>query len=718
TKQSDSGVGDTAQKDKTTADVNNKDGRSASTSEGKVSVAAAVGVNVQTSTVSATIPDTVSVIATGTLTLGTAANTDGNVSADGSAVGKDGADPSKVGIGVAVAVNKVADSNVARLGDNTHTLGGLTIEALKTDFITPSPDPRPDVFSTTATSGAGASKVGVAGSLALNLIDSESSARIAGGANVTITGSGSVQLTSDAESGVTATAAPTEAGGASGASAGIGVSAAINIIANRSIAELEDSAEVSGAGAVSLAAAGALETTADGTAGADSNTGIALTPALGLNLVSDTTTAQLGIGNTLSADSLDISATQTATTTTNASASAAGGKAAVGAAIAVALVNDDVVATTNRSITTTGDVSFTAMGESEGNLATSASASGAKAADDNGDASGTSSSSQTENKDVDTKVDDQLKTGESKQNASNIGDSSQKSAASNEVDNGGDKRSAKSSEGKVSVAAAISVNVQNSSVTAVVPDGVVIDAGDKLTIASGNTTGAKTTADGSAVGEAGAKSQVGIAAAVALNIVTKTTTASLGDSGSNHHADGVDIEASQYLDSANQPVGDDYETTATSGAGGSKVGIAGSLALNLVDATMTAKTYGDVDAGGGASTISADQQITTAKASALPTANGGSGGKVGIGASVALNLITETTDAELPDGITLSHGGGLTVSAGSVLNTDTDAEAGAAGGVAVDAVVALAMLDQETTARIGTGTALDMPTGAIVISAD
>src|SRR6185312_2744490 len=512
-----------------TADVNNKDGRSASTSEGKVSVAAAVGVNVQTATVSATIPDTVSVTATGTLTLGTAANTDGNVTADGSAVGKEGADPSKVGIGAAVAVNKVADSNVARLGDNTHTLGGLTIEALKTNIIKPaSTDPRPDVFSTTATSGAGASKVGVAGSLALNLIDSESSARIAGGANVTITGGGAVQLSADAEGGVTATAAPTEAGGASGASAGIGVSAAINIIANRSIAEFEDSAEVSGAGAVSLAAAGAFETTADGTAGADSNTGIALTPALGLNLVSDATTAQLGTGNTLSAGSLDISATQTTTTTTNASASAAGGKAAVGAAIAVALVNDDVVATTNRSITTTGDVSFTAMGESEGNLATSASASGAKAADDNGDASGTSSSSQTENKDVDTKVDDQLKTGESKQNASNIGDSSQKSAASNEVDNGGDKRSAKSSEGKVSVAAAISVNVQNSSVTAVVPDGVVIDAGDKLTIASGNTTGAKTTADGSAVGEAGAKSQVGIAAAVALNVITKTTTASLG----------------------------------------------------------------------------------------------------------------------------------------------------------------------------------------------
>ncbi|MGN6157707.1 MAG: hypothetical protein ACTHNL_06410, partial [Devosia sp.] len=490
------------------------------------------------------------------------------------------------------------------------------------------------------------------------------------------------------------------------------------IIANRSIAEFEDSAEVGGAGLVSLAASGAFETTADGTAGADSDTGIALTPALGLNLVSDTTTAQLGSGSTLSAGSLDISATQTATTTTNASASAAGGKAAVGAAIAVALVNDDVVATTNRSITTTGDVSFTAMGESEGNLATSASASGAKAADDNGDASGTSSSSQTENKDVDTKVDDQLKTGESKQNASNIGDSSQKSAASNEVDNGGDKRSAKSSEGKVSVAAAISVNVQNSSVTAVVPDGVVIDAGDKLTIASGNTTGAKTTADGSAVGEAGAKSQVGIAAAVALNVITKTTTASLGHGGSTHHANGVDIEASQYLDGAKQPVGDDYETTATSGAGGSKIGIAGSLALNLVDATMTAKTYGDVDAGGGASTISADQQITTANASALPTGNGASGGKVGIGASVALNLITETTDAELPDGITLSNGDGLTVSANSVLNTDTDAEAGAAGGVAVDAVVALAMLDQETTARIGAGTALDMPTGAIVISAE
>ncbi|OJX15880.1 MAG: hypothetical protein BGO82_13335 [Devosia sp. 67-54] len=710
-KQTDSKVGDSAQKSKTASDVNDKDGRSASTSEGKVSVAAAVGVNVQTATVSATIPDTVAVTAGGTLTLGTAANTDGSVSADGSAVGKEGAQASQVGIGAAVAVNKVAASNVARLGDNTHSLGGLTIEALKTDVAKQLATPsvvatRDDDFSTTAKSGAGASKVGIAGSLALNLIDTESSARIAGGANVTITGTGAVSLSAEGSGGVTATAAPTDEGGATGDKAGIGVSAAVNVLANRAIAELENDVVLSGVGALTLSASGTFAATADATAG--SAGGVSLTPALGLNLVSNSTTAQLGTGGLLTAGSVDISATQEATTTTKAWADAKGGTAAIGVALALALVNDDVVATTSRSITTTGSgaVTFTAMGKSEGTLEAKAGASGAKAADDNGEA-------QAGDKDVDTKVNDQLDTAQTKQTDSKVGDSTQKGETGTAV---GDKssRSAKTSEGKVAVAAAVSVDVQKSSVTAVVPDAVVITAGGKLTIESGNTTGANTSADGSAVGENGSSSgaQVGIGVGVAINVVSKTNIASLGNG--SHSADGVEITARQFGDPLAPDV-DDYETTATSGAGGSKVGVAGSLALNLINATTTAHILGDIDAHSGASSISADQRIT-AKATAAPSGNGANGGKVGIGASVALNLITDSVTAELPNGVTYSHGGGLAVSANSVLNTTTEAEAGAGGGVAVDAVVALATLDQTTTARIGSGAAIDTA-GAVTIEA-
>ena len=159
------------------------------------------------------------------------------------------------------------------------------------------------------------------------------------------------------------------------------------------------------------------------------------------------------------------------------------------------------------------------------------------------------------------------------------------------------------------------------------------------------------------------KAEVGIGVAVAVNVVDKTTLASLGTS--SHTVNGLAITARQYGNPAT-PVVDDYETTATSGAGGSKVGIAGSLALNLINATTTAHTLGNVNAGAGASSITADQRIT-AKATAAPSGNGVNGGKVGIGASVALNLLTVTTTAELPNGVTFSNGGGLTVSANGVL---------------------------------------------------
>ena len=135
---------------------------------------------------------------------------------------------------------------------------------------------------------------------------------------------------------------------------------------------------------------------------------------------------------------------------------------------------------------------------------------------------------------------------------------------------------------------------------------------------------------------------MGIGVAVAVNVVDKTTLASLGTS--SHTVNGLDITARQYGNPAT-PVVDDYETTATSGAGGSKVGIAGSLALNLINATTTAHTLGNVNAGAGASSITADQRIT-AKATAAPSGNGANGGKVGGYFAGANMLLLHTTGAK------------------------------------------------------------------------
>src|SRR5690606_3301456 len=131
-------------------------------------------------------------------------NTDGQITADGSAVGGDDVPPSQVGIGAAVAVNQISARNEARLGSATHSVGGLSIEALKLDVAALLADPqssatRDDEYLASAASGAGGSKVGIAASLALNLIDTESSATIASGAVVDLTddNDSSVSLVAD-----------------------------------------------------------------------------------------------------------------------------------------------------------------------------------------------------------------------------------------------------------------------------------------------------------------------------------------------------------------------------------------------------------------------------------------------------------------------------------------------------------------------------------------
>ena len=717
TKQKDAGVGDAEQQGATDTAVADGEGRSASTSEGKISVAAGVAINVQNATVSAIVPDAKVITTAGTLTLRSSSNAVGKTTASGAAVGVEDADgntpdPTQVGIGAGVAVNVVKVKNDATLGVAAHSVGGLTVEALSLDVAKlmanpSSTDTLSDDFLASATSGAGGSKVGVAGSLALNLIDTQSTARIADGATVAVTGAGAVTLSADNRTNTTAEAKPT-GGGASGGTVGLGASVGLNIIANRSVAELGDGANLTGAGDVALSASATHEITT--TAEAGSSGGVSLTPVLALSLTNNTTTARLGTGGVLSTTgAVSVAAAQSATTTTTAKAEAAGSKAAIGVSLALALIDDQVLSTTDRDVTTAGaasTVTFSAIGASSSTLGAVASAAGATEGDDADAAPGSTGES------VDKTTTTELTSASDKQGKANVGDANQRAATSTEAGNESG-RSAKTSEGKVSAAAAVAVNVQKTTVTAVTLDGVNITAGGALNVASANNTNGSATSDGSAVkGDDGGQSAVGIGVAVSVNAIKATNTATLGQG--THRAAGVNITA---LQGAGTPV-DTILAKATSGAGGTKVGIAGSLALNIVDVDTAATISGAaiVDATTGTSSIKAEEKML-ATATAAPSDTGATGGKVGIGASVGLNIITTNTTAALLDGATLANGTGLTVDATTDIDTVTEASAGAAGGIAVDASVALALLDQRTTARVGTGNGLSMGAGAVSISA-
>lgn len=704
-KQKKAGVGSAKQQDASAAQKNDEAGRSAETSEGGVSVAAAIAINVQGANVTAGVPDGVAITSGGALTITAVGNTDGKLDANGSAVGGEDTEESKVGIGAAVAVNHISALTVARLGAAAHSLGGLTVEALSLDIAAFrddafSSESRTDIYEASATSGAGGSTVGVAGSLALNLIDTEKSATVANGASLTFTGvDRSMAITADNRTETTTKALPV-GDGATGGKVGVGASVAIAIVANRAVAEIENGVSfATTAGAIELAANGAHTVTTEAESG--SAGGISITPVLGLSIISNSTAARIGTGGLLTTGGdITLAAMQTSHVSTSASGKAAGEKAAIGAALALAIVDDEVEVTTRRSLASDGNVSLSASGISSGELIATASASGAAEADDEGNAQ--------DGKTVDDNVTGQMQHGAGRQQSAGVGSDAQKSSttASANDENG---RSAKSEEGKVSVAAAVAVNVTNASVSASV-NGVDITAAGSLNLSSEASTSADLSADGSATG-----AQVGVGVAVAVNALNKINTALL--SNGSFSANGVSVTAGQARDGGNS-VADIHVVKASSGAGGSKVGIAGALALNLIDAKASASIGSSaiVNAGTGSSTILAEQEIE-ATAEATPSGDGTSGGKVGIGASVALNLLTATTMAELADGAVFQNGQGLDVSATTGLSSTTKAQAGASGGIAIDAVVALAMLDTTTTARIGTGAGLSMSTGAVTVSA-
>ncbi|MBW6507438.1 MAG: leukotoxin LktA family filamentous adhesin [Rhodobacteraceae bacterium] len=664
-------------------------GGQAQTSGGGVSVAGALAISDLTSTTNARINSTATTTVTGALSVNTGSENAVTLTADGSTV------DSATGVGVAIGINIAKVVNDAVIASAVNT-GSAHVAALAMG--------NGNTFATSATSGAGASNVGIAGSFALNLLDTQAVARVSGAAVLTVSGGGAVALSTDNRTESTAEALPV-GGGATGETVGVGASVALNILANRSVAEVANGGVVTGAGNLTL---GATATHVAATkAEAGSSGGVSITPALALSLINNTTTARLGSGGAQSASgAVSISAAQHSTITTEASGKAAGSTAAIGAALALALVDDRTTATTARNISAGGAVSFSASGVSDSTLTATASAAGAKDAEDEDAAPDSTGES------VDKSATREFTAGSGKQQASGVGSADQQSSTSTAAADE-DGRSAKSSEGKVAVAAAVAINVQTSQVQALVPDGVSITAGGAITVASGATTSGSATSDGQAVkGEDGGTSQVGIGVAVSVNVVKETNTAYLG--AAIHSGAGVNVRALQAVGAPT----DTFLTSATSGAGGSKVGIAGSVALNILTLDTTARIAGgaSVAAGAGASSITAKNAVSST-AKAQPSDAGVTGGEVGVGASFAMNLVTATTTAELQNGATLTGGAGLAVAATSNLTTLTEASAGAAGGIAVDASVALALLNQTTIARIGTGNALAMGAGAVSVIA-
>ncbi|MHB1243241.1 MAG: beta strand repeat-containing protein, partial [Gaiellaceae bacterium] len=590
------------------------------------------------------------------------------------------------GVGIAIAIALADVSTRAYVaGSASLVAGSIVLEAFNESGAT---------FEIVASSGVSPSSgTVVAGSFALHVLTTTTSALLVTGSTVALTG-GDASMTATSESSSTVKALPT---GTVGSGFGLGASIALNIVEDVTSAGLEDDATLTGAGDLTIIASSDDAMVTEAEAGVSSSTAIAAAIAISISNV--TTTARIGSGTALSiAGDLSADAEQSATVATTAKGAAASTGTGIGAAFALTYATHSVTAVTDRDVAAGGSVTFAAAGYSSSSANTVASASGAPES-----ASG----------DVTSQANDQRTYGNERAAANGA------SGATTPAN-----PPAETSEGGISVAAAISINLVTSTAAASIRDGISVTAGGgALTLDADGETDASASADGAAATNAGGTA---VGAGVAINLATARVDASIGVEAT------VSSVGAALSASTGGPSGSGANNTntfsagAASGAGGGDLGVAGSFALNIVDLKTTSllrfeagRGPPSLDANGSAVSLSATS-ASTSTATALPKDAAVTGASLGIGASVALNLVDDAATAALQAESLLTEASDLTLRARAEHAMATTAKTGAASAeVAVAPAVAVAISNVSSSATIGvlTGGTLTM-TGKIDAKAE
>jgi hypothetical protein len=713
-----------------------------------ITVAGAVAVTKFTPATQAGV-DASTVTATKAINIDSSASNSTSTTATGSTTTSNAA----TSVGVAVAISDTDVSTTATVG-NTAGTTSLTAPTILVQAGTPTATAATPDLSTlvSATSGVYATGDGVAGALALNLVSNTTEASEAQGSTVSIAGgNNSVTFNAQDTASETAMAQPPGVftGGQAGGGFGLGAAVVLNIDSNTTLAELQNSAQLTGADNLAFTAGSSDTVATNAVFGSSGGLG-SIDPSAAITVVTNTTDAQVGTPDPSNAPlvvggALSATATHAALTSTAAGASSGSGSGfAVGVAIALAFATDQTTATTGRSIDAKGGgVTFEADGSAASLVSSIASASGgptnaaeaAKPSPGKVDTSEEGPGSDTSDPNsVDGQNAQQRNFADSE--SGTLTDSNGNAVSPGNTKNDAKTPAASTSDGSVTVAAAVAVNIVSSTAVATVPAGLTITAAGPLSVTATNDTGnaanpmylagtpgaSNTTpnfGDSPAVigdtanawGTAGGTSTVGVGAAIALNLVNTSTEATI--QAATTASDGVTVNAGMMGTSPMNLFG----ATATSGAGASDIGVAGAVAINIVNNTSQAliETGAAVSMGGGdVSVTSLNNESTTTFAVPVSAATGG---RLGIGASLALNIITDTTQSEVQDNAALTDAGNATVTAGSSHTINTWAQNGGAGKVALGAGIAILLANAPTTASVGADTQTLTASGNLTIGA-
>ncbi|MEO6020891.1 MAG: hypothetical protein ABIP45_11650, partial [Knoellia sp.] len=504
----------TGAKDASTPAAKNEDGAT-------VSVAAAIALNLVTSTTTAIIAPAIVVIATGPVSFKTRNNTDAKAVADGSA-----SNGSSVTIGAALAVNKVILRNEASVGIGAAlTAGGLVLAAQMRPIGAGGADTTYEFLADAKAGASGSSgNLGIAGAFAINIVDATTVATLNADGNnpaplppasplpgVVIINAGAVSFTAGSSSSSTSKGKASQSGsGTVGIGAGLGLNLVTDIVRAGVDQVLTPTRgpPLTGAGSLTIAATNTHSITTSAESGSAGGS-VSITPAVAITLATVTTTASFGASASgLSATgAISATASQTVKATTTAKGdTTVGSSAGIGVSLALAVIDARVDSGTARSIAAGGAVSFVATGTADVSTVADAAAQGASKSEGK-DGGG---------KDVNKKADDNLgsaKTTQNDETGKTTGTSSTPKAASDE--GGG---------ASVSIAGAVAINVVTSTVRGWLGTGVTISSGGVVTVRAWGDTDVSADAKGDSASDA----SVGIGAGVAVNKVDIVTSALTG----------------------------------------------------------------------------------------------------------------------------------------------------------------------------------------------
>ncbi|MEO1524344.1 MAG: hypothetical protein AAFX06_02860, partial [Planctomycetota bacterium] len=649
----------------------------AETSDGDMDLAASVAVTTSTGDVLTTISGGTLRSTGGSVSINTRSTNDVDNMADATTTSGSGG----TGVGVGAAITVVDIDSKSRL-TGAATLEGAAGISVGAEMASSS-------FDSEAKSGpsgdASGADVSVAGALVIHVAITDVAATI-DSTGVVDASNDDLQLSATSTTDNSARAIPAET--PSGESIGVGASVAVHIPDQITRAAIENGGSLVNVDDLTLSATSDYDLTTEATSAAAGGTAVAAVVA---NLVAhEDTIAQIGTGGLLTVGgNLTMTADHQGDVSTKAMGDAEGsGSAAIGAAIAVSVVNQLTEATIARDVTVGGTLSVSAVEEGVNDAEATATAQGAEG--DSNDSTNVNDKSGSQRSATDTTAD--------KKGARNSSDTSANGDASTD-------------EGPVTVAAAISINVVDVTTRARLVGGVTLNVTGNASIGTESNADATSEASGISA-DAGS---AGVGAAVAINTVGVTNEATISAT-STVLAAGLALQATMKTVAADRK--HKFEADAESGAGDGDVGVAGSVSINLVEMTTRAliPSGATVTLSGGDLSLIAEGN-TEAVAAAKPEDEGGMGTEVGIGASVALNRVDNLVLAEIEDAAVV---GGviddLTLTADGDFVTTTQAENGAAGDVAVGAAVAISLPDNDVRARLGSGAAITT-TGNLTLAA-